>query len=175
MNLWKRKGKAYRDEDGNLTAGSVAKEMALGLVGDLASIVTYGEEIADIVGNILTGDKWYGIDTPGLEQLSDVVETIVEQGQNGLDVLKDAADVVKNGGSLGEYLHRHSGDIVGGIKDLAAAAATYLPGISVNNLVITHTGNRRASCKHTLIPVCLRWRKLTVHTLNIRQCTPDHF
>lgn len=134
MNLWKRKGKAYRDEDGNLTAGSVAKEMALGLVGDLASIVTYGEEIADVVGNILTGDKWYGIDTPGLEQLSDVVETIVEQGQNGLDVLKDAADVVKNGGSLGEYLHRHRGDIVGGIKDLAAAAATYLPGIPVNNL-----------------------------------------
>lgn len=97
-------------------------------------IVTYGEELADVIGNILTGDKWYGIDTPGLEQLSDVVETIVEQGQNGLDVLKDAADVVKNGGSLGEYLHRHSGDIVGGIKDLAAAAATYLPGISVNNL-----------------------------------------
>ena len=134
MNLWKRKGKAYRDEDGNLTAGSVAKEMALGLVGDLAGIVTYGEELADVIGNIITGDKWYGIDTPGLEQLSDVVETIVEQGQNDLDVLKDAADVVKNGGSLGEYLHRHSGDIVGGIKDLAAAAATYLPGISVNNL-----------------------------------------
>lgn len=134
MNLWKRKGKAYRDEDGNLTAGSVAKEMALGLVGDLAGIVTYGEELADVIGNIITGDKWYGIDTPGLEQLSDVVETIVEQGQNGLDVLKDAADVVKNGGSLGEYLHRHSGDIVGGIKDLAAAATTYLPGISVNNL-----------------------------------------
>ena len=134
MNLWKRKGKAYRDEDGNLTAGSVAKEMALGLVGDLAGIVTYGEELADVIGNIITGDKWYGIDTPGLEQLSDVVETIVEQGQNGLDVLKDAADVVKNGGSLGEYLHRYSGDIVGGIKDLAAAAVTYLPGISVNNL-----------------------------------------
>ena len=134
MNLWKRKGKAYRDEDGNLTAGSVAKEMALGLVGDMAGIVTYGEELADVIGNIITGDKWYGIDTPGLEQLSDGVETIVEQGQNGLDVLKDAADVVKNGGSLGEYLHRHSGDIVGGIKDLAAAAATYLPGISVNNL-----------------------------------------
>ena len=134
MNLWKRKGKAYRDEDGNLTAGSVAKEMALGLAGDLAGIVTYGEELADVIGNIITGDKWYGIDTPGLEQLSDVVETIVEQGQNGLDVLKDAADVVKNGGSLGEYLHRHSGDILGGIKDLAAAAATYLPGISVNNL-----------------------------------------
>lgn len=143
MNLWKRKGKAYRDEDGNLTAGSVAKEMALGLVGDLAGIVTYGEELADVIGNIITGDKWYGIDTPGLEQLSDVVETIVEQGQNGLDVLKDAADVVKNGGSLGEYLHRHSGDIVGGIKDLAAAAATYLPGISVNNLEALGIGTVR--------------------------------
>ncbi|MFQ6937444.1 MAG: hypothetical protein ACLRSV_02815 [Oscillospiraceae bacterium] len=44
MNLWKRKGKAYRDEDGNLTAGSVAKEMALGLVGDLAGIVTHCEK-----------------------------------------------------------------------------------------------------------------------------------
>ena len=135
MNLWKRKGKAYRDDDGNLTADSVAKEMVTGLVGDLAGIVVGGEEIADIIGNIIDGDsRWYGIDTPGLEQLSDIIEAAINGGKGTIQTLKDMADVVSNGGDLGEYLHRHWNDIAGGIKEMAAAAATYLPGLPVNNL-----------------------------------------
>ena len=135
MNLWKRKGKAYRDDEGNLTAESVAKEMVTGLVGDLAGIVVGGEEIADIIGNIIDGDsRWYGIDTPGLEQLSDIIEAVINGGKGTIQMLKDMADVVSNGGDLGEYLHRHWNDIAGGIKEKAAAAATYLPGLPVNNL-----------------------------------------
>ena len=135
MNLWKRKGKAYRDDEGNLTADSVAKEMVTGLVGDLAGIVVGGEEIADIIGNIIDGDsRWYGIDTPGLEQLSDIIEAVINGGKGTIQTLKDMADVVSNGGDLGEYLHRHWNDIAGGIKEMAAAAATYLPGLPVNNL-----------------------------------------
>lgn len=135
MNLWKRKGKAYRDDAGNLTADSVAKEMVTGIVGDLAGIVVGGEEIADIIGNIIDGDsRWYGIDTPGLEQLSDIIEAVINGGKGTIQTLKDMADVVSNGGDLGEYLHRHWNDIAGGIKEMAAAAATYLPGLPVNNL-----------------------------------------
>ena len=134
MNLWKHKGKRYRDEDGELTAESVTKEMALGLVGDLAGIMSGGEELAEIIGNIITGDTWYGMDTPGLEQLTDVIETIMNEGKAGAEWAKGAANVVKNGGNLPEYFRRHGNDLAGSIKELAMAAATYLPGLPVNNL-----------------------------------------
>ena len=134
MNLWKRGGKKYRDDEGELTAESVAKQMVLGLVGDLAGIVTGGEELADAIGAAVTGGKWYELQTPGLEQLNDITNLIVGAIEGSFDVFSDAADIVRNGGDLAEYLHRHGGDIAGGIKELAAAAATYIPGISVNNL-----------------------------------------
>lgn len=134
MNLWKHGGKAYRDENGELTFESVAEEMATGLAGDLAGVVAGGEEAVDILGNILTGEKWYGIDTPGMEQMNDVIETIIRQSKGAFAGLKDMADVVENGGDLEEYLHRHAGDIIGGIKEIAETIATYVPGISVSNL-----------------------------------------
>lgn len=134
INLWKHKGKRYRDEDGELTAESVAKEMALGLVGDLAGIMSGGEELAELIGNVITGDTWYGIDTPGLEQLTDVIETIMNEGKASAEWVTGAANVVKNGGNLPEYLRRHGNDLAGSVKELAMAAATYLPGLPVNNL-----------------------------------------
>ena len=134
MNLWKRGGKKYRDDEGELTAESAAKQMVLGLVGDLAGIVTGGEELADAIGAAVTGGKWYELGTPGLEQLNDITNLIVGAVEGSFDVFSDAADIVRNGGDLAEYLRRHGGDIAGGIKELAAAAATYIPGISANNL-----------------------------------------
>lgn len=134
INLWKYKGKAYRDEDGNLTFGSVVEEMALGLAGDLAGVVAGGEEIVDIIGNIVTGDKWYGIDTPGMEQMNDVIEMVIKHSKGIFGGLKELADIVANDGDVGEYLHRNSGEIAGGIKELAETIATYVPGISVSNL-----------------------------------------
>lgn len=134
INLWKYKGKAYRDDEGNLTFGSVAEEMALGLAGDLAGVVAGGEEVVDIIGNIVTGDKWYGIDTPGMEQMNDVIEMVIKHSKGIFGGLKELADIVANDGDVGEYLHRNSGGIAGGIKELAETIATYVPGISVSNL-----------------------------------------
>lgn len=139
INLWKKQGKRYQDEDGNLTAQSVISEMGQGLVGDLASVAAGGEELADILGSIADSVQsgslnTSGIDAPGLKQLTDVITLIQEHAVGAIDVLIDGADVVNNGGDLREYLRRHSGDIIGGIKETAAAAATYLPGLPVNNL-----------------------------------------
>lgn len=132
--LWKNKGKYYRDDEGELTFESVAKEMVMDLSGSLVGIVAGGEELMDILGNVLTGDTWYGIDTPGLEQLTDIIELLQKETTNGLDTLKGAADVVSSGGDLGEYLRRHGNDILGGIKELAEAAGTYIQGVPVSNL-----------------------------------------
>lgn len=132
--LWKNKGKYYRDDEGELTFESVAKEMVMDLSGSLVGVVAGGEELMDILGNVLTGDTWYGVDTPGLEQLTDIIELLQKETTNGLDTLKGAVDVVQNGGDLGEYLKRHGNDILGGIKELAEAAGTYIPGVPVSNL-----------------------------------------
>lgn len=134
MALWKRKDKRYRDDDGELTPESVIQEMVLGLVGDMAGVVTGGEELAEIVGNWITGDKWNGIDTPGMEQLEDIIDLIGKEVQSGAELWTGAIDVVKNGGDLMEYLRRHGADILGSVKTIAMAAATYIPGLPVNNL-----------------------------------------
>lgn len=132
--LWKNKGKYYRDDEGELTFESAAREMVMDLTGSLFGIVAGGEELMDILGNVLTGDTWYGIDTPGLEQLTDIIELLQKETARGLDALKDAVDVVNSGGDLGEYLKRNGNDILGGIHDLAEAAGTYIPGIPISNL-----------------------------------------
>lgn len=132
--LWKNKGKYYRDDEEELTVESVGIEMASTLFSSLAGLVAGGEELADVIGNIITGDTWYGIDAPGMEQVSDLIELVDQQGKNGAKLLRGAVDVLNNGGDLGEYLRNNGGDIVGGVKELAQAVATYFGGIPVNNV-----------------------------------------
>ena len=134
MALWKNKGKKYRDDDDELTVQSVTGEMVSGMLGSFAGVVTGGEEVFDLIGNIITGEKWYGIDTPGMEQLNNVLDIIYESGSGMRDIVADGWDILKNGGDLGDYLSKRSSDILGNIKDLAAAAAMYLPGLPVTNL-----------------------------------------
>lgn len=134
MNLWKHKGKKYRDDDDELTAESVAKEVTIGLVGDMAGIVVGGEEVAELIGNVLTGEKWYGIDTMGMEQLNDFFEGIANAGSGIRDLVAEGGNILDQGGDLGEYFSSHSKDILGGAKNLAEVAATYLGGVPVTNL-----------------------------------------
>lgn len=134
MALWKNKGKYYRDDDDELTVQSVMGEMASGMLGSVAGTVTGGEEVMEVIGNIITGDTWYGIETPGMEQLTDVVETVMDAGSGMRELVAGGWDVLKNKGDLGEYFRKHGGEILGGIKDVAEAAATYLPGLPVHNL-----------------------------------------
>lgn len=134
MALWKNKGKYYRDDEDELTFGSVAGEMVTNVLGSFAGTVTLGEELYEIVGNIITGDTWYGIDTPGMEQLNDVLDTIMDSGKGLREMMTGAVDILKNGGDLGDFFAKHGNDLLGHIKDLAETAATYLPGIPVSNL-----------------------------------------
>lgn len=134
MALWKKKDKRYRDEDEELTAGSVTMEMVSGMLGSFAGIVTGGEELFQVIGNLLTGEKWYGIETTGLEQLNDVLDTVMSAGGSMREIVAGAWDVLQNGGDLGEYFSRNSGAILGSLKDIAQAAVTYLPGLPASNV-----------------------------------------
>lgn len=134
MNLWKHKGKNYRDDDGELTAESIAGEMVSGLVGDIAGVVVGGEELYDFLGGLLTDGTLYGVETMGLEQLNDCAEAMWYAGRGLLDVISDGADILKNGGNLGEYFRRHGNEMLGGVKDIANIAAMYISGFPTDNL-----------------------------------------
>ena len=140
MALWKNKGKYYRDDEDELTLQSVAGEMVSNMLGSHAGVVTGGEELFELIGNIITGDTWYGIETPGMEQLNDLLDTLIESGSGMRDLVAGGWDVLKNGGNLGDYFGKHSGEMLGGIKDLAKAAAMYLSGMPASNLEAYLTG-----------------------------------
>ena len=108
--------------------------MVSNMLGSFAGVVTFGEEVFEIIGNILTGEKIYDIETPGMEQLNDLIDAVTTAGGGMRDLVAGGWDVMKNGGNLGDYFSKHSGEMLGGIKDLAKAAAMYLPGLPVSNL-----------------------------------------
>lgn len=130
----KNSAKRYRDDDDELTVESVLKEYGTGLVGDLAGVMAGGEELADIFGNMLSGDQWYRIETPGLEQLDDLIEGIIERGGSLRKHGDEMIDILKNGGSLSEYMRREGNDLVGWLKAVAKDIATYGYGIPANNV-----------------------------------------
>lgn len=130
----KNGAKRYRDDDDELTIESVLKEYGTGLVGDLAGVMAGGEELADIFGNMLSGDQWYRIETPGLEQLDDLIEGIIKRGGSLKKHGDEMIDILKNGGDLGEYMCREGNDLVGWLKDVAKDIATYGYGIPANNV-----------------------------------------
>lgn len=130
----KNSAKRYRDDDDELTVESVLKEYGMGLVGDLAGVMAGGEELADIFGNMLSGDQWYRIETPGLEQLDDLIEGIIKRGGSLKKHGDEMIDILKNGGSLKEYMRREGNDLVGWLKDVAKDIATYGYGIPANNV-----------------------------------------
>lgn len=130
----KNGAKRYRDDDDELTIESVLKEFGMGLVGDLAGVMAGGEELADIIGNGITGEKWYRIEAPGLEQMDDLIEGIKERLGSFFEHAGELHNIFQNKGDVGEFLHREGRDIAGWIREVAKDAATYLPGVPANNI-----------------------------------------
>lgn len=132
--LLKNAAKYYRDDDDELTAKSIAGEVISGVVGDLAGVMAGGEELADAIGAILTGDNWWGLDTPGVEQIAEMADAIVHAGKGTIENMKTALSMIREKGSLGDYFRRHAGEILSDVHEIAELTATYLPGLPVKNV-----------------------------------------
>ena len=138
MALWKNKGKYYRDEEEELTLQSVLGEMVSGMLGSFAGVVTFGEEIFEVIGNLLTGEKIYDIETPGMEQLNDLITSVSTAGGSMREIISGAADVAENGGNVWKYFSDNSHDILGSIKDLAEKVVMYLPGLPASGVPVSN-------------------------------------
>ena len=133
---WKNAAKNYRDDDDELTAASAGSTIAENTLKDMAGMFLGGDELTDIV-DIIGGKKssyMSGLETPGLSQIQDIITSLETAGKGVRKVAADTADIVKNGGSVKEYVEANGGDFLGDIKDLAESMSVYFAGVPVTNI-----------------------------------------
>lgn len=132
--LWKNGAKGYRDDDDELTAESIVKTVAERSVKDLAGMVIGGSELSDLIFNKINGKKWYGIEIPGGEQLNDIIDSFSSAAETATKFVTDGADILRNGGDLGEYYRTHGAEYAKALKDAAEKLAMYVKGLPVQNV-----------------------------------------
>lgn len=140
VNLAKKKGANYRDDEDELTVQSVFGNMASDMVSGMSGVVILGEELAGAIGSAISGERWYGLDAPGIEQLNDTLESIINGGKGIKELLTEAVNIGSQGGDVLAYLNDHRAELAGGVKEIAEIAATYFGGLSANNVEAYLTG-----------------------------------
>ena len=131
--LVKNGAKYYRDDEEELTAGSVIGEAAGNMLASVAGTVTGGEELYDLLAGIFFGESRYATEVPGMEQLNDLLDTVAGSAKGLVDTVGDAASVARSGGNGWRHLRENSGTMLGAVKDVAEAIAAYGFGIPVGN------------------------------------------
>lgn len=126
--------KKYEDDEGEVTAESIAWQMARDVFEGLAGVVVLGEELAEVFGNAITSDMNYDLEAPGLDVANDLLQMVWENGKGAAEFCGGLADVIENDGDVGRYIEKNANDIAGAVKDLAFAVAKYFGGLPVENL-----------------------------------------
>lgn len=134
INLWKYKGKRYRDDEGELTAESIAWNWLEELVTNYAGIVAGGEELAGLIASVLMGEVRYDTEAIEMEQLNELFSELEKKSKLLIEICAEANKILDNDGDLGQYFSKKSGEILDGIKDVAKTMATYIWGLPADNL-----------------------------------------
>lgn len=127
----------YRDKDGEITAESISKEFFFGCFQDLAGMMISGAETMELLGSVFTDDPWWGIDTPGLEQITALMDLGRTQAKKTVKSISEMADIFLHGDGLpgvGRYLKEHRRDLFGGVHEITQMILTYRAGFPVQNV-----------------------------------------
>ena len=132
--LLKNKAKRYRNEDGELTLESFMEQFMRQFMYDSMGVAIFGDTASDLLGSIITGDKWYGIETPGVEQIEAILNEIAETGKTVTKLIRESRSVVKDGGSWLQYMGDNGGVYLSAIDEIATTVATYFGGLPADNV-----------------------------------------
>lgn len=66
----------YRDDDGELNAGSIANAMGLEAISQIADLVPFGGQVYEVVAARVLGEKYYGLDDNALEAVGNIMSDI---------------------------------------------------------------------------------------------------
>lgn len=133
MAMIKNRGKWYRDDEDELKAESVLEQVGLNMLKSFAGIFAGGEELADMIGAVLTGEKWYEVEAMEVSLVQDLMTLLFNSLDGAREVIADGIEIAGNGGDLLEYFNRHGNDLLGELKDAAVDIAGFL-GIPASNV-----------------------------------------
>ena len=132
--MLKNNGKQYLDDDNEMTWASAGLQFLEGFASDNLGMIIGGDLTVEVLGSVILGDDWYGIETPGITQIEDVIEEIISGCQTIQSLVRDSYDVLADGGNLAEYLKRHGADYLGALDEALETVATYFGGVAANNI-----------------------------------------
>lgn len=133
--MLKNGAKRYKDEDEDeMTWASVGKEFLSGFLKDSAGMIAGGDAAAEYLEKKITGERWYGIETPGITQIQEVLEELRSAGDTIGELIRDGIVLHENGGDLKEYFRRHGADYLGALEKGLSTVATYFGGVAYNNV-----------------------------------------
>ena len=133
--MLKNGAKRYKDdEEEEITWASFGKQFLQGFMADNMGMMIGGDLVAELLGSAVTGEKWYGIETPGITQIQDVLEEFLSGCKNIQKLTRDGYGIAKNGGDLKEYFRRHGADYLGALEEGLRTVAKYFGGIPADNI-----------------------------------------
>lgn len=131
--LVKNKARKYRDDDDELTAESVTRQFAKQFLQDSMGVMLFGDTAAEIIGNVAAGDKWYGLETPGIEQVGTLIDQLVSSTNTIKKLIQDSIEVQKTGGDWNQYMRDNYQVYLKGVEDIVRALGTYAGGLPMDN------------------------------------------
>ena len=131
--LLKNKAKTYRDDDGELTVESFLEQFGNQFLRDSAGLSIGGDVLADAIGAMF-GDRWYGIETPGIEQIGTILEQLIDAGKTVGKLVGDSIEVLNSGGDWLQYMRDHSDVYLSAVEETARTITTYATGLPADNV-----------------------------------------
>ncbi len=138
-SLLKNGMKYYRDDEDEITAGSIFEEAISGMISSIMGTATVGgDTLAELILTTARGKSFFGLEAPGLEQFMDVAEMGKNAFTSFVQVVKDAASMGDVEGTWMEnmktYGKRYGSELLGGALNLAGSISTTFAGVPADNV-----------------------------------------
>lgn len=128
----KRKDKALRDDEGEMTPATIAKYMADATAKDLLGNIVGWDTAYDIGTHFLFGNTWYGFEMPGVDAIQDFIDDATKLAQAGVKFVGGLSGVTDTG-DFQYYLRTAGSDFRKASKNVAVDLS-YLLGVPAKNM-----------------------------------------
>lgn len=128
----KRKDKALRDDEGEMTPATIAKYMADATAKDLLGNVVGWDTAYDIGTHVLFGNTWYGFEMPGADAIQDFIDDAAKWKKAAAEFGGGIFNVT-DAGDFQYYLRTAGSDFRKASKNVAVDLS-YLLGVPAKNM-----------------------------------------
>lgn len=128
----KRKDKALRDDEGEMTPATIAKYMADATAKDLLGNVVGWDTAYDIGTHLLFGNTWYGFEMPGADAIQDFIDDAAKWKKAAAEFGGGIFNVT-DAGDFQYYLRTAGSDFRKASKNVAVDLS-YLLGVPAKNM-----------------------------------------